>query len=57
MYRKIIGLFFICLVSQCLMAQIKLSKSDIVKLDFKTIAQKKIRIQAKDPELYSAYLQ
>ncbi len=57
MYRKIIGLFFICLVSQCLMAQIKLSKSDIVKLDFKTIAQKKKRIQAKDPELYPAYLQ
>ncbi|TSA61382.1 MAG: hypothetical protein D4R41_02090 [Sediminibacterium sp.] len=57
MYRKIIGLFFICLVSQSLIAQIKLSKSDIVKLDFKTIAQKKKRIQAKDPELYPAYLQ
>ena len=57
MYRKIIGLFFICLLSQNLMAQIKLSKSDIIVLDFNTIAQKKKKIQAKDSELYPAYLQ
>ena len=57
MYRKIIGLFFICLVSQYLTAQIKLSKSDIVKFDSNTIAQKKKRIQAKDPALYPAYIQ
>jgi hypothetical protein len=57
MYRKIIGLLFVFLVGQNLVAQIKLSKSDIVKLDFKTIAQKKKKVEAKDPELYPAYLQ
>ncbi len=34
-----------------------LSKSDIIKLDFKSLAAKKNRVNAKDPALMSAYAQ
>jgi Alginate lyase len=47
-----------CLVAVGAMAQDSLlSKSDIIKLDFKTLADKKIRVRSKDPALMPAYEQ
>jgi Alginate lyase len=47
-----------CLVAGEVMAQDSLlSKSDIIKLDFGTLAAKKIRVRAKDPALMPAYEQ
>jgi Alginate lyase len=47
-----------CLVAAEAMAQDSLlSKSDIIKLDFNTLAAKKLRVRAKDPALMPAYEQ
>jgi Alginate lyase len=47
-----------CLVALAAMAQDSLlSKSDIIKLDFNTLAAKKIRVRSKDPALMPAYEQ
>jgi hypothetical protein len=47
-----------CLVAVGAMAQDSLlSKSDIIKLDFNSLAAKKIRVRAKDPALMPAYEQ
>jgi hypothetical protein len=47
-----------CLVAAEAMAQDSLlSKSDIIKLDFNTLAAKKIRVRSKDPAVMPAYEQ
>jgi hypothetical protein len=48
----------LCVLSLTTLAQDSLlSKSDIIKLDFKTLAEKKTRLQSKDPALLPAYEQ
>ncbi len=51
--------FFLCsLISMTAMAQDSLlSKSDMIELNFKTLADKKARVRAKDPALMPAYIQ
>ncbi len=48
-------IFITCFISNMVMAQVKLSNTDIIKLDFKSLAIKKTRLQAKDATLLPAY--
>ena len=56
--KSLLTLWVCCGLAAAAVAQDSLlSKSDIVKLDFKTLAEKKSRVQAKDPDLMPAYEQ
>lgn len=46
-----------CCMSMAVYADPKLSKTDLVKVDFKVLAEKKKRVQAKDPNLMPAFKQ
>ncbi|HXB92380.1 MAG TPA: alginate lyase family protein, partial [Puia sp.] len=48
---------FCCLVTVAPAQDSLLSKSDIIKLDFKSLAEKKNRLRSKDPALIPAYEQ
>jgi len=48
---------FCCLTATALAQDSLLSKSDIIKLDFNTLAEKKNRLREKDPALIPAYRQ
>jgi hypothetical protein len=48
---------FCCLIATTLAQDSLLSKSDIIKLDFKTLAEKRNRLRSKDPALIPAYEQ
>ncbi|MBC7651434.1 MAG: alginate lyase family protein [Deinococcales bacterium] len=50
-----VTIFITCLISNVVRAQVILSNTDIIKLDFKTLAIKKARLQAKDAALLTAY--
>jgi hypothetical protein len=49
--------FFHCLIANALAQDSLLSKSDIIKLDFKTLAEKRNKVRSKDPALMPAYEQ
>jgi hypothetical protein len=48
---------FCCLIASTLAQDSLLSKSDIIKLDFKTLAEKRNKVRSKDPTLMPAYEQ
>jgi hypothetical protein len=48
---------FCCLIAPTLAQDSLLSKSDIIKLDFKTLAEKRNKVRSKDPALMPAYEQ
>jgi hypothetical protein len=48
---------FCCLIAPTLAQDSLLSKSDIIKLDFKTLAEKRNKVRSKDPALLPAYEQ
>jgi len=57
-WKPCLTVWLCCLVAFGTMAQDSLlSKSDIIKLDFKMLADKKIRVRSKDPALMPAYEQ
>ena len=57
-WKPCLTVWLCCLVTFGTMAQDSLlSKSDIIKLDFKMLADKKIRVRSKDPALMPAYEQ
>ncbi len=55
--NKIISvtIFTTCLISNVVMAQVKLSNTDLIKLDFKVLAKKKAQLKASDATLLPAY--
>ena len=58
MIKKILlNLALLLVLSNCLQAQVKLSKSDMTKLDFEKLAANKKKLLAKDTTLLAAYQQ
>ena len=55
--KLILHLLLFCLLSKNLYADPKLSKTDLIKVDFKVLAEKKKRLKAKDAALMPAYIQ
>ena len=55
--KLILHVLLLCLVSKGLYADPKLSKTDLIKVDFKVLAEKKKRLKAKDASLMPAYKQ
>jgi hypothetical protein len=57
MLKFIVAFMGIVCLSNTLLAQGKLSKSDMVKLDFEILAEKKVKVQSKDAGCMPAYHQ
>src|SRR5580704_4993548 len=57
--RRLYIIFFLlgALITTALAQDSLLTKSDIIKLDLKTLAEKRIKVQSKDPGLMPAYEQ
>ena len=55
--KGFLSTLLVCFIANTLIAQIKLLKSDLIKFDFKVLAQNKIKIKQKDFNLMPAYEQ